>query len=272
MREHRLRTILVHELTIVLVLAAVVRAVLIATAVAVGGDGPEYCWTALRMVDRGLLAGMKGEFLYPFFSVNRRLPMYPFLGALVYRLVGDMVLAMRLVSAIAGLGAVALAYGVARELFRERTVAGFAAGLVALHPVLARGSAEVLREVLTGFFLLLALYLLLLSLRGRRLWPVLAVLVGAVGFFAFMTRVEAAVLMPLFCVVPFAQAGLTLRRRLAIASCVFIGFWVLEAPYVLWLRQQTGRLLPSQALIQKIEDSDHTMDRKLFGESDEGIR
>jgi len=272
MRPRRLPPFLRHELTAILVGAALVRAVLVMTAVGVGGDGPEYCWTARRMADAGLMAGMRGDFLYPFYSVNRRLPLYPFLGALMCRLTGDMVLALRLVSALMGLGAVALAYLVGRELFHERAVAALGAGIAALHPVLARGSAEVLREVPTGCLLLLSLYLVLLSLRSRRCRHALALGAGVVGFLAFMTRVEAAVLMPVFCAVPFVRGGLGVRRRAAIALCVAVGFWALEVPYALWLRHQTGRWLPSQALIGRVEDASAAMDRALFGGADEGVR
>jgi 4-amino-4-deoxy-L-arabinose transferase-like glycosyltransferase len=267
-----LRTVLVHELTIILVAALVIRVILVLTTVALGSDGAEYCWTAQRMFAKGLIAGMKGDFLFPFYSVNRRLPVYPFLGSLLYRVVGDMVLAMQLISVFLGLGAVALAYAIARELFEPREIAAMAAGIVALHPVLARSSVEVLREVPAGFFILLALYLLLLSLRVERFSPVLALVTGVVGFVAFLTRLEAAVLMPLFCMLPFADRGMRLRKKLAIMTCVFIGFWVLEVPYAIWLHRQTGHLLFNQGMIEKVENRADGIDRKLFGAQDERVR
>jgi len=263
---------LLHELTVILVAAIVIRMILALTAVALGSDGSEYCWTAQTMFEKGVFAGMKGDFLYPFYSVNRRLPIYPFLGSLLYGVVGDLVLALQLVSVILGVGAVVLAYAVARELFEPRQIAVFAAGIVALHPVLARGSAEVLREVPGGFFILLALYLLLLSIRSERFWLLLALLAGIVGFTAFLTRMETAVLMPLLCILPFAKGKMGLHKKAAIAICVFLGFWALELPYVIWLHKHTGHLMLSQGMIEKVEDQAASIDRRLFGTVDEGVR
>ena len=97
----------------------------------------------------------------------------------------------------------------------------------------------------------------------------LALLTGVVGFVAFLTRIEAAVLMPLLCVLPFAKGAMRLRKKLAIMTCVFIGFWALEIPYTIWLYGQTGHLLFNQGMIEKVESRAYRIDRKFFGAPDE---
>lgn len=265
----RLAGILRHDLARILVLAAALRVALVVTAFSVGNDGADYCWMAQKMAAEGVAAGMEGDFLFPFHAVNPRLPVYPLLGSLVYRATGNVELSLRLVSAVLGLGSVALAWVLARQLFEPPRVATLAAGLAAIHPVLVRSSAEVMRESTTGFLIISALVLLLLSLRLRKWWPLAAIAAGILLFAAFLTRIESGVALAVFCVLPLFKAGLSIRRKASVAACVLVAFCALEAPYWAWLAKRTGHpMMFNQAVIRAYEDPRETVTKKLVG--DEG--
>jgi len=143
---------------------------------------------------------------------------YPFLGSLLYRLTGDSILALPLVSAIAGVLLIWVVYAVALELFRREGVALLSAALIGFHSEFMRASASVYREVLAA--LLLA--------------------------FAFLTRVDAAAAIATGLIALFVAGKVPWRRRLAVCCLMAFGFCALETPYVLWMHGQTGHWYLSQ--------------------------
>lgn len=142
-----------RELALLLVVGGAIRLWLVFTAAGINSDAYAFARTARQMAEHGLLSGMKGTFVWPFYPVNRWLPVYPFLGSLLIPFTGDALLSLRLVSAAAGTGLIWATHVIARELFDRRRVALLAAALVGLHPEFARASAAVYREVAAAFVL-----------------------------------------------------------------------------------------------------------------------
>ncbi|MEF8787488.1 MAG: glycosyltransferase family 39 protein [Planctomycetota bacterium] len=238
-------------LLIILIAGAAIRIFLVGTAAGVNNDAFKYVRTAQEISRSGVMAGLEGDHYWPYYPVNRQLVFYPLVGSGVNHLVGDMVLSLRIVSAMAGIGLIWLAYTVSKELFDKEPVALLAAGLLAFHPELAEASASVFREALTGFLLMLELLMLLWARRGKRSWPAWAALSGLILFAGFMTRPDAAAAAAgMGGVTLLVGAGLKWPKRLAIVTVMGAMFLALEVPYVLMLKQKTGYWMVTQWQIQ----------------------
>jgi len=235
-----------------LVLAAAVRFWLVFTAQGINNDAFKYARTATRMAERGVLSGMRGDFFWPYYPVNRRLVVYPFLGSLIYRAVGRPILSLRLVSALSGIALVWVLYVVVKELFKQESIALLSAGLVAFHPEFAKASASVYREVLMAFLLVLGFLLLLRTVRKDSRWPLWSFFLGLLVFTGFLTRPDgAAAGMAFGVIVLFVAPAITWKRRLAVCAVMAMTFLALEVPYALWLKNETGYWLVNQWQIQR---------------------
>lgn len=240
------------KLAIILVVAAVVRLWLVFTAAGINSDAFKYALTAERMAESGVVSGMRGDFFWPYYPVNRRLVLYPFLGSVVYRVTGDAILSLRLVSAAAGIGLVWVLYAVAMELFGEEKIALLSAGLIAFHSEFMRASVSVYREVLMAFLLAFAFLMLLWSLRKKRVWPLLSLVAGLILFASFLTRPDAAAAAVALGVVALLVApGIAWKKRIGICLIMGLTFLALEVPYVLWLKKASGYWLVNQWQIQR---------------------
>ncbi len=239
------------KLAIILVLGAAMRLWLVFTAAGINSDAFKYALTAQRMAESGVVSAMRGDFFWPYYTVNRRLVVYPFLGSLVYRLTGDVILSLRLVSAAAGTALIWAVYAIARRLFKGEQIALLAAGLVAFESEFAVASASVYREVTMAFIIALSFLMLLWTLRLERRWPLLAFLTGLVLFASFLTRPDgAAVAAALGLIALFVVPGIAWKKRIIVCAIMGLTFCALEVPYVLWLRRTTGYWLINQWQIQ----------------------
>jgi len=238
-------------LVIILVVGALARIYLVSTAAGINSDAFKYARTAERIAQRGVVGGMEGRFFWPFFPVNRQLPVYPFLASVVNCVVGDLILALRIVSMLSGIALIWVGYAVAKELFKREEIALLSAGLLAFHPEFARASAAVYREVTMALLLALALLFFLWAVEGKRSWAVWALVAGLTLFVAFMTRADgAAAAAALGLVALFIVPGIDWKRRFLICLIMALAFMVFEVPYVLWLKRQTGYWMVSQWQIQ----------------------
>jgi 4-amino-4-deoxy-L-arabinose transferase-like glycosyltransferase len=157
-------------------------------------------------------------------------------------------LALRLVSCLAGTLIVPLVYDVTRLAFRRETLALFAAALAALHPEFTRASAEVFREVLAALLVLLAVWLFLRALRwGWKGRLGLSFAVGLVASIYAFTRPEGIFLLGCMLLMGSLLAfGVARRQRLAMCAAMVVGFALLQVPYVLWMKQETGYWMLNQ--------------------------
>ncbi|MFO8006953.1 MAG: glycosyltransferase family 39 protein [Candidatus Brocadiia bacterium] len=222
------------------------RLYLALTAAGLNADGPRFAMVTQRMAEHGVGRAMRGDYMWPYLPVNTRLVVYPFLGSLLYRLTGDAVLSLRLVSAASGTALIIMAFVLGRRLLGSSGAALFCAFLVGFEPEFLRASAAVYREVTAALVVALALYLALRAFRSRELWPAWAMALGTAVFVGFLTRVELALL-------PLAAVGLGVgmrsvpwRRRLLVPITACLVLAVMAAPYALWLRIHTGRPMVSQ--------------------------
>jgi 4-amino-4-deoxy-L-arabinose transferase-like glycosyltransferase len=235
------------KLWLIVLVAAAVRLYLVFSAAGINSDAYMYALTVQRMARQGVLAGMRGDLFVPFYQLNKGLVVYPLLGSLLYRITGDAILSLRLVSAAAGVGLVLLSYAACREIFEEANVGLLSAGLLALHPEFTRASAAVYREMLAAFLVLSSLYCVIRAGRSGRRWYAWTALSGLLCFASFLTRPDgilalaAAGVYVLFLVRQWPPA-----RRVASVAVLGAVFCVLQLPYTLWMRGETGYWLLNQ--------------------------
>ena len=216
------------------VLAALaIRLYLSLTSFCISGDGVAYIAMA-----RDFAAGEPARALRSVFS-----PLYPWIVAGAHRLISNWELAGNLVSAILGSGAVATVYLMTREAFERDDLAIAAAVLAAIQPDMAAYSASVRTEAGFIFLMTAALWILIAGLKRRRIAVVAAA--GLCGGVAYLYRTEAIGLM-LFTVGFIPAAALWWRRwsfRWAlVAALIFAAcFLAVAAPYLIYLRETTGR-------------------------------
>ena len=128
LRSSETRTVAVIALT-----AVAIRIYLAVTSYCIAADGIAYIAMA-----REFRAGRLHDALAWVFS-----PLYPWLIAAVYPVLGDWERAGELISVVLGTAGVVLLYYLMREIYGRRVVAAGAAALAAIHPMLAGFSASV---------------------------------------------------------------------------------------------------------------------------------
>lgn len=255
----------------IIVLAAVVRLWMAFTAEGINSDAWRYALSAEKMAKEGLLAGMRGDFLWPYYPLNRNLILYPLLGGFLLPFTGDAILSLRLVSAAAGIALVPLSYAITKRLFDREGIALVAGLLLAVHSEFARASAAVYREVFTAFVLALAFYLVLRATEDRRNMFGWAVASGLVLFLAFVTRPETIVAAPACgTVVLFWGSPLSWEKRLASCMVMALTFFMLEIPYVLWMKKHSGYWVTNQWEITRKLDQRECLERRLRKDIGEG--
>ncbi len=252
-----------RKLAAVVVVGAAIRIWLVISAQGLNSDGYQFALITRQMADHGVLEGLRGDYFWPYLPVNTRLVVYPFLGSLVYRVVGDAVISLRLVSAFFGTALIVLTFAVAKEAFGNERVALISALLVGVEPEFARASASVYRETTAAFMVLLAFYLLLRTVRQKRLWPAGAASVGVAFFAGWLTRPELALLVGTFCIGTLLFSELSRSKRIMIPIIMCFSFAVLELPYFLWLRETTELTTFSQWQVQFEYPQEHAVERFL---------
>src|SRR5580698_4432185 len=220
-------------LALTVLLAFAIRLYLSLTNYCIAGDGVAYLAMA-----RDFAANAPAKALASVFS-----PLYPWLVALAHRLIPDWELAASLVSALLGTAAVASVYLMTREALERDDLAIGAAVLVAIHPEMAAYSASVRTEAGFIFLVTTSVWALIVGLKRKRIAFVAAG--GIVGGLAYLYRTEAIGLM--IFVVGFVPVAALWWRRWTFtwaltASAVFaITFLVVASPYLIYLRESTGR-------------------------------
>lgn len=258
---------------LILIVGAALRVYLVGTAAGINNDAFKYARIAGAMTERGITAGIDGDYFWPYFPVNRQLIAYSLAGSIVNCVVGDIILSLRIVSMLCGIGLIWAVHEVTRELIEEGKVALLAAGLVAFHPEFARASAAVYREVPVAFLLCVALLFFLWSVhRHGGMWVRWALLTGLVLFVAFMTRPDAAAAAAaLGAVCLVGVRTVPLKRRIGI--CLLMGgvFLAFHVPYAIQVRRKSGYWLINQWQIQnKLKPCQSAQQHLLPGEGEGG--
>ncbi|MCM3874562.1 MAG: glycosyltransferase family 39 protein [Pyrinomonadaceae bacterium] len=215
------------------ILGCVLRIVLIPFGDFITSDGVYYATLA-----QSLLAGDLDRGLSTYWS-----PFYPLLISLfagIFR--RDPVQTGRIISALAGGMTVVPAYFITRRFSGRRVIALVAALFVIFDPLLIHYSLRVLTE--SVYTLLLTSGILIGWVAIERSTGRYFLLTGLVFGLAYLTRPEALGYVFLLCliisVVGFARkaGGRWLLSRCAL---VVLGALLAAAPYVYYLRQETGR-------------------------------
>jgi 4-amino-4-deoxy-L-arabinose transferase-like glycosyltransferase len=162
---------------------------------------------------------------------SMRPPLFPAFMATVWSITGtESVIVMRLAQMIVSLATVYLVYQVGFLVF-DRRVALFAAAGLAIYPTMLAFNAFLLTEVSFTFFLTLLVYSVLRFIRTEKAW--LALAAGVILGSAALTRSVMWLFPLLLCpFIYFALRG-TVRRRLAMAALVLIGYAVVITPWAI---------------------------------------
>jgi len=170
-------------------------------------------------------------------------PLYPVLGGIMTAIVGDTETGCRLVSLVAGLAAVILAWRITGLLFGDWPSALLAAGLVAFHPYHCRYSASVGPDALAATLLLAVAASLIAYLQAPsagRTVP-LGLSLAALA----LTRPEgfayAAAALAMMVLVPVAKAPYPRRKRLLHAALLVGIACLLCLPRLAWTHAKTGQ-------------------------------
>ena len=200
---------------------------------AVGFDEVNY----LKLGVSASLYGLS-EVLHPYWS-----PFFPTLIALFASLFSDYELAGRLASIVLGALVPIPVYFLAKKLYTE-AISRTAAVIVALFPAIAFHDTQVLTESTYAFFLLITIYL------GQKMLirysTVYAYLTGLTGALVYLTRPEGVGVLAVISgwIVVGSLAKLYLIKPLRMVYLFFalgLGFLPVAAPYLFYLKQETGR-------------------------------
>ncbi|MBI5739876.1 MAG: glycosyltransferase family 39 protein [Nitrospirae bacterium] len=206
-------------------------------------------------------------------------PGYPFFIGLFNLAVKDLFVSAKLVSFVSSSITIILSYFVGKELY-DKESGLFAAFVYALYPVILIVSVDTYSDVLFYFFLLLSIYLFLISLRRNNYF--ISVLFGVSVAASYLTRPEGQflLLLPLLQVFGVFNERLFFNRKylLKLVS-IFVVFGIIIFPYMLFLKNYTGKFSPTgkaniSILLGELSDEaeyhevvnapDNLYDRKAF--------
>jgi 4-amino-4-deoxy-L-arabinose transferase-like glycosyltransferase len=191
-------------------------------------------------------------------------PLYPLLTGLSSLIFRDAEAGGRIVSAMAGGLLVVPVYLLARLLY-GRGAAPLAAFLIAIHPSLNYHSTLLLTE---STYTLLFTTAVLVGLTALSAGGVAFFSTGVVLGACYLIRPEAIGYLGLMSAIAFgvglSNKRLSLRKASFYVLSLVTGFTLLASPYLLLLRQRTGRWTISDKL-SALTNSDESLERKWFG-------
>ena len=208
-------------LTLILLLGFGVRSLDIVNARAIEMDGVSYAQIAEHLASGAFSEALRNVFP----------PFYPLVIALFHLVIPDLETACRLVSLACGLLLICGSYFALRR-FVGAEKALWGAFFIAIHPYLARYSAQALSESLATLLFAATVFFFYVGYAEKSSWRI--ALSGFLLTLMYLTRPEYIVYY-----VPFA-AFLLYRRRLIHTAALFISFIVLGLAYIVLLRVATG--------------------------------
>jgi 4-amino-4-deoxy-L-arabinose transferase-like glycosyltransferase len=166
-------------------------------------------------------------------------PGYPALIGITNLFIDDLFYSAKLVSFIASFIAMLLSYFIGKEIY-NREAGLFAAFIYAVYPVILIISVDAYSDSLFFCFLLLSIYIFIISLRKDNVYCHL--LFGVSMAAAFLTRPEGLflILLPglqMFGI--FNKKKLRYLLKLALIIAVFV---LIVSPYMMFIKNYTGKL------------------------------
>ena len=172
-------------------------------------------------------------------------PGYPFFVGLINLIVKDLFISAKLVSFISSGATIILSYFVGKELY-NKDAGLFAAFVYALYPVILILSVDTYSDVLFFFFLLLSIYLFLTSLRNDTYFA--TIMFGISTAASYLTRPEGQflLLLPMFQVIGIFSGKIFFNRKYLLkVSLIFLLFGIIISPYMMFLKNYTGKFSPT---------------------------
>lgn len=218
-----------------LVLTLAVRFYLFKHYYTINNDGILYIQAARYFWEGDWIEGLAS--FYP--------PLFPLLIAAVYPLTGEWELAGQLWPLILGVLVVFPLFGLFRRLYGHK-VALATVFFYAISPYLSRMSLHVRSEIPYIFFLVLALYFLQRGIDSRNLLCLF--MTGVSAALAFLIRSEAVGLVIVGALYLLYRGWLegVFKRRWLQLGILLLGFILFAAPYVLYLKWDTGNWMISR--------------------------
>lgn len=168
-------------------------------------------------------------------------PGYPIFIGLMNLIFNDLFFSAKLVSSVTSIMSVFLSYLVGKELYDERSGL-FAALLFAIYPVIILVSVQGYSDAPFIFFILLSIYIFILSLRTDKI--MIFAFLGVASAMTFYMRPEGifVLLLPLLQLFGVFSNKLFFNKKyLTRISVVFFIFVISVAPYLLFLKNYTGK-------------------------------
>jgi 4-amino-4-deoxy-L-arabinose transferase-like glycosyltransferase len=172
-------------------------------------------------------------------------PGYPLFIGLLNLIVKDLFVSAKLISFISSTITIILSYLVGKELYNKESGL-FAAFVYAVYPVLLIVSVDAYSDALFFCFLLLSIYLFLISLKKDNYF--MSALIGISLAATYLTRPEGQflLLLPLLEVFGvFSGKPFFNRKYLLKAAFIFLIFGIIISPYMLFLKNYTGKFSPT---------------------------
>ena len=230
-----------YRLTVAAALATAVRLYLFVNYYTINNDGVLYIQSARDFWSGNWVAGL--DSFYP--------PLFPLMIAGAFPITGEWELAGQLGPLTLGVLIMLPLYGLLRRLFGQK-VALVALFCYAVSPNLARLSIHVRSEIPYIFFVVFALYFLQRAM--DRETPLLFILPGIASALAYLIRPEG---IGLFVVGAFYllhrgwRRGVFKRSWLQLGTLI-VGFVLFSAPFVLYLKWDTGNWMLSRKAVNML--------------------
>jgi 4-amino-4-deoxy-L-arabinose transferase-like glycosyltransferase len=167
-------------------------------------------------------------------------PVYPAIIGIINLLFNDLLFSAKIVSFISSIATIFLSFLVGKELY-NREAGLFAALVYALYPVVLIVSVDAYSDALFSCFLILSLYIFLLSTRKDKV--LIYAFFGASTAISFLIRPEAMFIL----LIPILQMFGLFSKRIGFniqyffkVVLIFSIFLLVISPYMLFLKDYTG--------------------------------
>lgn len=172
-------------------------------------------------------------------------PGYPLFIGLLNLMVKDLFVSAKLISFISSTITIILFYLLGKELY-DKESGLFAAFVYALYPVILIVSVDAYSDALFFCLLFLSIYLFLISLKKDNYF--MPALIGIALAATYLTRPEGQflLLLPLLQVFGvFSGKTFFNRKYLLKVAFIFLIFGIIISPYMLFLKNYTGKFSPT---------------------------
>ncbi len=172
-------------------------------------------------------------------------PGYPLFIGLLNLIVRDLFVSAKLISFISSAITIILSYLVGKELYNKESGL-FAAFVYALYPVILIVSVDAYSDALFFCFLLLSIYLFQISLKKDNYF--MSALIGISVAATYLTRPEGQflLLLPLLQIFGVFSNKLFFNKKYLLkVAFVFLIFGITISPYMLFLKNYTGKFSPT---------------------------